>query len=301
MGAGGIGGYVGGRLAASGEDVHLVARGAHLAAIRASGLRIESPHGDAHIPEIAATDDPSEIGPVDVVLFTVKLPDTEEAAAALGPMVAAHTRIITLQNGVDSADMLAEHADRAQIAPGIIYLAAYIKAPGIISNPGGVHRMTIDAKAGDPTMTAFFAACDKAVAIDAVPTDEPGRTIWQKFIALVAFSGVTSITRLPIGAIYENAEALAFMRALLEESIAVANAAGQRFEAEEADRILELFRNQPYDQRSSMLVDLEAGKALELPWLSGRVHELGQKHDIATPAHWAVSAALSPHVDGRPG
>ena len=300
MGAGGIGGYIGGRLAAAGEDVFLIARGRHLEALKAKGLRIESPLGDAELPDIHASDDPAGIGPVDLVLFTVKLPDTDVAAASLAPLVGPQTRIVTLQNGIDSADMIARHVPRHQISAGIIFIAAHIKEPGVITNPGGMHAMTIDAMDGDATLAAFFTACEKAVGIEVTATDEPERTIWRKFIALVAFSGVTAITRLPIGAIYANPDTLAFMRQLLDENIAIANASGQDFGPGDAEKIVNLLAGQPDDQKSSMLVDLENGKRLELPWLSGRIHQLGKELRLATPANSAVWAALSPHVNGAP-
>jgi 2-dehydropantoate 2-reductase len=300
MGAGGVGGYVGGRLADAGEEVHFIARGRHLEALKARGLRIESPFGDAVLPEIHASDDPAEIGPVDLVLFTVKLADTDSAAAALAPLVGPQTRIVTLQNGIDSATMIARHVPRDQIAAGAIALAARIREPGVIVNVGSMHRMTIDAMDGNATMAAFFTACEKAVGIEAVPTDEPERTVWRKFITLVALSGVTAITRLPIGATYANPDTLAFMRQLLDENIAVANASGQNFGTDDAEETINFFSTQPYDLKSSMLVDLENGKPLELPWLSGRIHQLGRELGIATPANSAVWAALCPYVDGSP-
>ena len=298
MGAGGVGGYVGGRLAEAGEDVHFIARGRHLEALQANGLRIESPLGDAMLPDIHATNDPAGIGPVDLVLFTVKLTDTDAAAASLAPLVGPQTRILTLQNGIDSADMIARHVPRQQIAAGIIFIAVHVKEPGIVAHPGGMHAMTVDAMGG--AMAAFFAACEKAVGIEAIATDQPEQTVWRKFIALVAFSGVTAITRLPIGAAYANPDTLAFMRQLLDENIAIANACRQDFGPDDGEKIVKLFAGQPADQKSSMLIDLENGKPLELPWLSGRVHQLGKELGIATPANSAVWAALCPYVNGAP-
>ena len=144
MGAGGIGGYLGARFAQAGADVHLIARGAHLEAIQANGLRLESPHGDVTLPAIHATSEPSEIGPVDLILFTVKLGDTENASRLLSRMMGTNTRIVTLQNGIDSKDMISREVDPVCIAVGIIYLAAYIKEPGVIYNPGGAYRLIVD-------------------------------------------------------------------------------------------------------------------------------------------------------------
>ncbi len=300
MGAGAVGGYVGGRLAEAGQEVHLIARGSHLTALCANGLRLETPLGNLHIPRIHATSNPADIGPVDVAIFAVKLPDTDTAASSLAPLLTPETRIVTLQNGIDSAEMIARHAPRSQIAEGVIYIGAHISEPGVITNPGGVHRVTVDGLNGDRKMQEFIRVCEHAKALDVAATDDPRRVVWQKFIALAAFSGATCITRLPIGPVYENPDCLSFMRSLLSENIAVANASGQNFTAAAADAVIELFKKQPYSQKSSMLIDLENGKPLELEWLSGRVHQLGAKYGIATPANTAVWAALCPHVRGSP-
>lgn len=300
MGAGGIGGYVGGRLAESGHEVHFVARGRHLEALQSGGLHIESPHGDVALADISATSDPAAIGIADLILFTVKMADSDAAAEALAPLIGAQTRIVTLQNGIDSKDIIGRHVDRDRVACGIIYLAAYIKRPGLIFNPGGIHRMVVDRLAGDPVMQQFFAACDQARGINAEPTDQPDHTLWGKFIALVAFSGVTCLTRLPIGAVYEHPEILAFMRQLLTENVQIAQRMGLDFDNAHADRTVALFADQPYQQKSSMLVDLEAGKPLELRWLSGRIHGLGRELGIPTPANSAVWAALVAYADGPP-
>ncbi len=300
MGAGGIGGYVGGRLAEAGEEVCLIARGTHLAALKANGLRIESPHGNAALPTILAVGEAREAGPVDLVLFAVKLTDADAAARALIPIVAPHTKVVTLQNGIDGKDIVSRFIDPAQVAAGIIYLAAYIKAPGVIINPGGVHRMVIDRMDGDPTLAALFAACERTIGIDALPTDTIQHMLWEKFIVMTAFSGATCITRLPIGAVRQQPETMDFMRDLAEETIAVARALGQEFDEGHGERVLALSRNQPYEQKASMLVDLEAGRPLELPWLHGKVAALGARFGIPTPASSAVLAALAPFVDGAP-
>ncbi len=300
MGAGGIGGYVGGRLAEAGEDVHFIARGAHLEALRHTGLQIKSPHGDAHIDDVHATDNPSDIGIADLVLFTVKLGDTDAAARSLKPMIGEQTKIVSLQNGIDAKSLIGKYVDPSRIAAGIIYIAAYITEPGVITNPGGVHKLVVDGLDGGSVMADFFETCGRAVAIDASPTDQPEHTIWGKFISVVALAGVTSLSRLPIGAVYEHPETLVFMRQLVDENIAVARASGLDFDASHAEMTMDLFGNQPFEQKSSMQVDLEAGKPLELEWLSGRVHQLGKELSVATPANSAVWAALAPYRNGPP-
>ena len=300
MGAGGIGGYVGARFAEAGAEVSLVARGAHLEALRANGLRLESPYGDAHLTSIRATDDPAEIGVVDVVLFAVKMAHVDAAAARLGPLIGPDTRVVTFQNGIDVKDLLAKHVPEAQIAAGIIYLATHIKAPGVIFSPGGIHKTVIDALEGDATMARFFDMAKDVIGLDISPTDEIRRVLWDKFITLTAFSAVTCIARQPVGAVYAHPPLLAFFRALLAENTSIAAAEGIPFPETLPDDKVELLRGQPYGQKSSMLIDLEAGKPLELPWLSGRIVELGAKHGIPVPANSAAVAALSPYVDGPP-
>ena len=300
MGAGGIGGYVGGRLAEAGEEVWLIARGAHLAALQAHGLTIESPHGDAALPAIRAVAEAREVGPADLVLFTVKLTDADAAARPLVPIVAPHTKIVTLQNGIDSKEIIGRYVDPAQVATGIIYLAAYIKEPGTIINPGGLHRMVIERMDGNLVMAAFLAACERAVGIEAFPADNIEHMLWDKFILLTALAGATCIARLPIGAVCRQPETLDFMRQLVDEAVAVARAMGQDFDDTHRERVIALSWSQPYEQKASMLVDLEAGRPLELPWLHGKMVALGARFGIPTPASAAVVAALIAYVDGPP-
>lgn len=300
LGAGGIGGYVGGRLAEAGHDVTLVARGAHLAAIRADGLRIESPHGNAHLTDIRATDDPGDIGPVDIVLVTVKLPDLDAIAAQIPALVGPRTRIITAQNGIDARDMIGRHVDPAIIAQSAIYLAAYLAAPGTITTPGGKHLMVVDALGDDPTMAAFFAAIGESPAMDVTPVPDPTPVIWGKFTGLAAISAITAITRLPLGGIYASDAALALTRTLLHEAVAVAEAKGIALPRDHVETVITLFGSQPAAQSSSLLVDILAGKPTELAWLSGRVHALGGELSVPTPAHSFVWTALTPFKDGPP-
>ena len=144
MGSGGVGGYVGARLAEAGEDVCFVARSAHLTAMRNRGLRVVSPYGDVYLPRVFATDTPAEIGVVDLVIFTVKTWDTDEAARGIGPLVGAQTRILTLQNGIDSVEAIQRHAPPGQVVGGIIYVPAAVSEPGVIASPGGPRRLVAD-------------------------------------------------------------------------------------------------------------------------------------------------------------
>ncbi|HWU67932.1 MAG TPA: 2-dehydropantoate 2-reductase N-terminal domain-containing protein, partial [Stenotrophobium sp.] len=145
MGSGGVGAYVGARLQAAGEDVSFIARGAHLQALQKSGLRIECPSNALHLERVTATDDPAHIGPVDLVIFAVKLWDTEAAARAMAPMVGPQTRIVTLQNGIDRVGLISGALPGARVLGGVIYVSAVIERPGVIRSPGGMNRIVVDA------------------------------------------------------------------------------------------------------------------------------------------------------------
>jgi 2-dehydropantoate 2-reductase len=300
VGAGAIGGYVGARLSAAGADVTFLARGAHLVAMQANGLRIHSPLGDLHMPRIAATDDPVRIGPVDLALFTVKLKDTRSAARSMRPLLAPHTRVLTLQNGIDSVEMIAEEIPRDHIVDGVILLSAVIREPGLIGNPGGAHRITVDAMHGDKTIAGLVELGASTVGLEIIPTDDIQSAIWQKFIALVAMSGATSLMRRPLGDIRANPETRIFLRQLAEETLAVAVANGFKAPADHIERTLAIADAAPPQTRSSMSEDLARGKPLELAWLAGRVHALGLQLGIPTPANSAVYRGLILYADGAP-
>ena len=299
FGAGGVGGYVGLRLQAAGEDVAYLARGAHLAALRRDGLRLESTEGNVYLPKVNASDDPGDFGPVDVVLFAVKLWDVEAAARTLGPLLAPHTRVITLQNGIDSVAMVSQHVPVAQVIGGSIYVSAVIARPGVISSVGTFHRLVIDAANGDDAVAKFCAACDRAAGIDCVATESLDSALWEKFVALSAISGATSLMRAPVGAIVANPESHEFLRQLVSEGVAVAQAAGKVLPEGYFDATMAKFAGLPPAFRASMAEDLDRGKPLELKWLSGRMHGLGLQYGVPTPAHSAVYRALVLYANGR--
>ncbi len=300
MGSGGVGAYVGGRLQAAGEDVAFIARGPHLEALRTDGLRIESPVDPLHLARVTATHDPAEIGPVDLIVFAVKLWDTAAAAGALAPLIGPQTRILTLQNGIDSVDMITRHVGGARVRGGVIYVSALIDRPGVIRSPGGMHLVMADAANGDPVMAAFCAACDTASALDAKLTASIDVVIWEKFIALAALSGATSLLRASMGQILGHPETSALQRQLIDEGMAVGRAAGKLARNDLGDEIMGKLAAMPYSFRSSMSEDLERGKPLELQWLSGRVHGLGLQYGVPTPAHSAVYRALVLYEHGKP-
>src|SRR3954470_24742645 len=202
MAAGAVGGYFGGRLAAAGHEVSFIARGAQLEAIRKNGLKIESPFGNLQLDQARATSDPKEVGPVDVVLFAVKLWDTETAAEMAKPLVGAQTRVITLQNGVDSVERMAPILGAEHVVGGSAYIASVIGAPGVINHTSQFAKMVCGRIDGKPdAQLAAFVAAAKEAGIDITQTDTINRERWEKFVFLVGLSGATGAMRSPLGPI----------------------------------------------------------------------------------------------------
>ncbi|WP_029009106.1 2-dehydropantoate 2-reductase [Azospirillum halopraeferens] len=301
MGSGGVGGYFGARLAAAGADVTFLARGRHLAAILNGGMRVVSGAGDLHLERPAATDDPAAVGPVDVVLFCVKLWDTESAAALCRPLLKPDTAVITLQNGVTGIDVLTAALGRDHVAGGVAHIAATIAAPGTIHHTGTLARMTFGEMDGrrSARLEAFRAVADRA-GFDAILSDDILCTVWEKFAFLAPLSGLTALTRQPLGVV----RAVPDTRALFEEAVAevaaVAAARGVQLGPDIEERVMALVDALMPEMRSSMLNDLERGGRLELPWLSGAVTRLGAELGVTTPVHRVIAAALAPYADGPP-
>ena len=298
FGSGGVGGYFGGRLAGAGQDVSFVARGPHLDAMRQHGLRITSPLGDLHLPQVRATDDPSTIGEVDVVFFTVKQYDTETALRQVTPLVGSQTRVISFQNGVDSVEVLTRTLGRGRVAGGTTYLSAVVDKPGVIRHTA-MNRLIFGATDGgrSPLLEELLAAT-KGAGIDASLSDRIMADIWAKFARLTVFSGLTSIARAPIGVVLADPELLALLEAALHESIAVARGRQIPLPGRFFDEGVASFRGLPPHAKSSMLEDLERGKRLELPWLSGALVRIGDEVGVPTPTHRLIVTLLRAHVHG---
>ena len=294
MAAGAVGGYFGARMAAAGHDVFFIARGANLAAIKNNGLKIESVHGDLHLPKVNVPDDPKKVGPVDVVLFAVKLWDTEKGAELTRPMVGANTRIITVQNGIDAVERIAPILGADKTVGGVAYIATVIEAPGVIKHTSQfatLHFGRADKKP-DAVLDAFVAAGKKAKCDFDISKDIQAER-WEKFIFLTAMAGTTASRRSSIGPIVEKPEGLAFFRALMEEARAVGKASGTEIGADYIEaRMKFLAGTVNPNMKASMAHDLERGNRLELDWLNGKVAALGRKYGIATPASDEVVAKL---------
>ena len=301
MGAGGLGGYFGARLAAAGNDVAFVARGAHLAAIRKDGLRVTSARGDLHLRDVVATDDPSTLAPADVVIIGVKLWDTEAAAVAVKPLVRPGTAVVSFQNGVGKDDVLAGVLGREAIIGGVGQIGVVIASPGVIAHTGTMARLIFGEldNRRSARVEALLAACT-AAGIDAEIATDIGLAIWEKFVFLVGMSGCTASMRSTIGPIRANPQARGFLVDVVREAVAVGRAMGVPLPADFAEQRMGFIDTLPPQMTASMQGDLARGNRLELPWLSGTVVELGARVGVPTPFNRAVRDILTLYVDGAP-
>jgi 2-dehydropantoate 2-reductase len=299
MGTGGVGGYFGARLAAGGHDVGFVARGRQLAALRAGGLRVLSPLGELHLPEVRATADPAELGEVDVVLFGVKLWDTEAAAEQVRPLVRGDTAVVSFQNGVVKDDVLRRVLGPAHVLGGVCYIAATIAEPGVIRHSGTMQKLVFGEY--DGTVSQRVAALRDACldgGIDVEVGADIERAVWEKFVFLVGLSATTSLVRSPIGPIREHPQARAFLRDVMDEVVRVARAQGVALPEDYADDRMAFVDTLPALMTSSMHNDLISGNRLEVGWLSGDVVDRGRQVGEATPANRAVADLLAVHAAG---
>jgi 2-dehydropantoate 2-reductase len=301
MAAGAVGGYFGARMAAAGHDVFFIARGANRDAIQKNGLKIESVHGDLHLPKPNVTDDPARVGPVDIVLFAVKLWDTETAAAAARPLLGPDSRLITFQNGIDSFDRISGVLGADRVIGGVAAIASTIASPGVIKHTSQFASIRFGRadKKPDEKLSAFVEA-GKAAKLDIDLSSDIQRELWQKFIFLTAMAGSTAGLRSPIGPIAADPELRGFVRALMEEAFAVGKAKGVPLDpAYIDDRMNFITTKMEPGMKASMAHDLERGNRLELDWLAGKVRVLGREFGIPTPASDTVYTVLKLHRMGK--
>jgi 2-dehydropantoate 2-reductase len=299
MAAGAVGGYFGARLAQAGHEVAFVARGRQLEALRAHGLRVYSPLGDVHLPHVEVTDEPAGIGTVDLVLFTVKLWDTMEAADAIKPLLGGNTAVVSFQNSVVKDDTLRQALGAQHIIGGVCYIAATIAEPGVIRHTGTIAKLVFGEYDGSqsPRVRQFGDACADA-GVDAEISDRIEQAIWEKFVFLVGVSGTTSLARSAIGPIRSHPRSRAFLHDAMEEVVQVARAQGVPLRADYADDRIAFADQMDAGATSSMYRDLEQGNRLEVDWLSGDVVERGTRLGVATPRNRAISDILSIYSGG---
>ena len=299
LGAGAVGGYFGARLAEAGEDVSFMARGAHLEAIRSTGLRIESENGDAHIHPAQASDDPAEVGPVDYVLFAVKLFQTEETAEFAKPLVGPNTTLVALQNGVECANVLSAVHGKEKVLNGTSYIAAVIAEPGLIRQTGTFASFAFGEQ--DGTMSdrgqRLKETADKA-GLNPTYSSNVESLVWMKFLLIATMSSITTSTRKPIGELRDDPDIQPVIVASLEESIAVGRAMGVDLPEDAMEQQLKRIADFPGAMVASMYHDLHANKPTELEWMSGAVRRFGKQCGIPTPTHDAFYAILKPYRDG---
>lgn len=301
IGSGGVGGYFGARLAAAGNDVTFVARGAHLDAMRKNGLRVHSALGDMHLDKVQCTDDTATIGPVDIVMIAVKLWATEEAAAAAKPLIGPDTAVISFQNGVIAVDTILPVVGREHTMGGVANIAALIEEPGVIRHNGSMASLffaELDGKRSKRA-TAFYDACVKA-DIKTTLVDDIKLTIWEKFVRLVTMSAMTALTRMPVGPIREDPDTRELLQQVMKEVIAIAEAKGISLDNDIVEKQMKAVDGYPPAMVASMCGDLRRGNRIEVPWLSGMVAKMGKELGVPTPANQFVYAALKLHANGRP-
>jgi 2-dehydropantoate 2-reductase len=296
-----VGGYFGARLQQGGHDVVFFARGKHLAALKDKGLALKSPLGAAQL-RVQVFEDPAQTQPVDVVMFAVKLWDTESAAERLRAIVAKHTVIIPFQNGVESVQRLKAIFPEESILGGSAYIATRIAAPGVVEHIGTMAGIEFGALAPAQRAPAekFLAAC-QAAGINAKMSEDIVRVIWQKFIFLVGLSSATAVARAPLGAVRSDPELAWLFEQAMRETWRLARSRGVAVPDDYVDTRLQFAQTLPAEMRASMAHDLEAGGKLEAPWLCGAVARMSAAAGLEAPVNRAVYAALKPFVNGSHG
>jgi 2-dehydropantoate 2-reductase len=301
VGSGGTGGFFGGLLARSGEEVIFIARGAHLEALRSQGLTVESRLAGEFTLPVRATDSPAEIGPVDLVLFCVKTYDTDSAAESIRPLLGADTMVLSLQNGVENAERIARITGHEAKLGAVAYVVSAVEAPGVVAQTAGPGRIVLGELAGgtsERTERLHEVLQSSGIAAEVHP--EIRIAIWQKFLFICAFSGVTALTRMPIGSILTDPVTHALFQGTLEEAEAVARGGGIELPEDCVAQALAMASTVEPWGRGSLYHDLAHGLRLELEALNGEVARRGREYGIQTPLNFAIYAALKPYIDGVP-
>lgn len=295
MGTGGVGGYYGGLLSQKGQEVMFIARGAHLQAMREKGLQVKSVHGDFLVSPAKATDDPWEVGPVDLILFCTKTYHTDIAAQAIKPMVGKDTVVVPLQNGIDAADRIGAYVGKEHLVGGVTWLSAAIEAPGVIGQYSQFRRVVLGEF--DGKMTARLAAIYEtlqAASITVELSDDILKVLWTKFVFISSTSALGSLTRATIGGYRQVPETREVLTDALGEVAAVAQARGVKLDGDIVSKTLEFIDNASPDMITSMQRDVEAGRASELESMIGVVPRLGRQAGVSTPVMRLAYALLKP-------
>jgi 2-dehydropantoate 2-reductase len=294
MGAGGVGGYYGARLALAGAEVGLIARGDHLAAIRESGLRVRADDGDSTV-RVTASDDPAEIGPCDAVLFCVKSYDTDQAAALIGPLLKPETGVVSLQNGVDNEEKIAARIGRKHVLGGASFILTHIAEPGVVEQTGSVRRVILGELDGSRSGRATRLLTQfRRAEIDTDLADDIRVVLWDKFAYLCALAGLTAVTRLPIDKLLAVSETRNLFREVVREVSLVARAEGVELADDIVDQKTAFAETLGPDSFSSLHHDLVTGHRLELDALHGELTRRAAPHGIPVPVSEMIYSLLRP-------
>ena len=301
MGAGGVGGYFGARLAAAGHEVGFVARGRHLEAMRENGLAVRSELGDVELRSVRTSDDPAAFGAADCVLFTVKSYDCETAAEALRPALGVDTFVVPLLNGIGHVEALQRILGPDRVLGGVAHISALIEGPGVVRHFDRLQILRIGEmdNTASPRVLALREACTAAGIECPVPRDIE-RELWQKVVMICTLAGANCLTRLPLGACRNNPATREMMECLIAESVAVARALGVSLPDDQEARTMAVLDKLPAPMKASIFAALERGDRLEASALNGAIDRLGREARVDTPTHRAVYAALAPHEHGTP-
>jgi 2-dehydropantoate 2-reductase len=297
-GAGGVGAYYGALLARAGQDVTFVARGANLAALRESGIRVRSVLGDFSLGPMRATDDPGPLGPLDLILICVKAYDTEAAANLVRPNVGTGTTVISLQNGIEKEEQLRRILGEPAVMGGVTYLFSTLVAPGQIEHRGGPRRIVFgELHGGESQRGRAIEAVLKGAGLAAELSANVRAAIWDKFMTICGTSGATALTRLPIDEILACPPSRALLEGLLREVHLLAQAQKAGLPADAVEARMAYLEKLEKGALTSMYHDLAAGRRMELEFLHGTAVRLGRRLGLPTPLCFTVYAALKPHGD----
>jgi 2-dehydropantoate 2-reductase len=299
VGAGGVGGLIGGLLAHAGNEVAFVARGPQLAALRERGLRVESARGAFHLPRVEVSDDPASLAPAEVALVAVKGWQVREVAPRLRPLLARDGFALPLENGVDAADELARALGEERVVGGVCHVFAWIESPGVIRHVGEHLRVTLGERRGrgaSPRVEAL-AATLRAARVDAVVSPDIDAAAWEKFLFIAAFGGVGAVTRSPIGTVRSIPESRALLTGAMEEVAAVGRARGVRIPADAVSKATALVDSLKPDATASMQRDIQAGRPSELLDQTGAVVRMAREAGVPAPIHDVLFAALLPQEE----
>ena len=296
MATGGLGGYYGALLAKDGHEVTFIARGAHLKAIREHGLTIKSIHGDVKIAPAHATDNPSQVGVVDYILFGVKTYDTTTAAQLIKPMIGAQTTVANFQNGVDSHEQIAAIIGKEHIIVAPTQVVSNITAPGLIEQKSPFRSSFVGEVYGQgltPRVQEFTSML-KRTGVDATAVADGRTPLWHKFIFITSIAGLASLARTEPFILFQMPEARATLRAAMEEVYAVGKAQGIAMDADIVERHYQGALNLKPGTKPSMQLDVEQGKRLEIDALNGKVVKLGAEKNVPTPVNQTIYVGLKP-------